>query len=567
MEKIMVSLRDYRVLKGFALPVILISSTIMLTVLLVTITTTSTVRNSLFSQNYDAIAKSASESGLAYAQACIEKNGGGITSRWTESNPLKPDTDCSGIPITTCASQPFYDACHYVLSNDYASDDDSNPNLVSTFEVTGSVKFQSIFNGYYYACAVDVSGIVYCWGMNNTGQLGTNSTIHSSKPVPVYTLDTPMENKTIKSISADYSHTCALDTAGAVYCWGNNGYGRLGNNSTTQSLVPVAVTTAGTPMAGKTIQAISTGEYHTCALDTAGAVYCWGYNDNGQLGNNSTTQSLVPVAVTTAGTPMTGKTIQAISTGDHHTCALDTAGAVYCWGSNEYGQLGDNSRIQSLIPIKVYVSGIKITDYRYKQISGGDSHTCALDTAGAVYCWGSNKYGQLGNNSTTHSRVPATVTTAGTPMAGKTIQAISVGQFHTCALDTAGAVYCWGNNNYGQLGNNSSTNSLVPATVTTAETPMAGKTIQAISAGYYHTCALDTAGAVYCWGYNVYGQLGNNSTTTHSRVPVAVTTAGTPMTGKTIQAISVGYYHTCALDTAGAVYCWGSNSYGKLGNN
>ncbi|HPF30890.1 MAG TPA: chromosome condensation regulator RCC1, partial [Candidatus Saccharibacteria bacterium] len=148
------------------------------------------------------------------------------------------------------------------------------------------------------------------------------------------------------------------------YCWGSNSDGQLGNNSTTDSLVPVAVTTAGTPMTGKTIQAISAGYHHTCALDTAGAVYCWGYNNYGQLGNNSSTDSLVPVAVTTVGTDMSGKTIQAISVGDSHTCALDTAGAVYCWGYNGSGQLGNkqtDSKTNMIISHPTYSPKITAT--------------------------------------------------------------------------------------------------------------------------------------------------------------------------------------------------------------
>ena len=310
----------------------------------------------------------------------------------------------------------------------------------------------SISAGGAHTCAL-ADGQAYCWGDNTNGQLGNNSTTQSLVPVAVNTSGV-LAGKTVTSISTDYSHTCAL-ADGQAYCWGDNTYGQLGNNSTTQSLVPVAVNTSGV-LAGKTVTSISTstGTFYTCAL-ADGQAYCWGVNINGQLGNNSTAQSLVPVAVNTSGV-LAGKTVTGISAGGSHTCAL-ADGQAYCWGDNTYGQLGNNSTTQSIVPVAVDDGDLLDTEivelnqigFRFfknsnsltpgqpladinapaqlegvdrnfrlrvgvarmtvvTSISAGTSHTCAL-ADGQAYCWGVNTNGRLGNNSTTQMFIPTSV--------------------------------------------------------------------------------------------------------------------------------------------------------------
>ena len=159
------------------------------------------------------------------------------------------------------------------------------------------------------------------------------------------------------------------------------------------------------------------------------------------------------------------------------------------------------------------------------------SHSCKI-VSGKAYCWGDDSDGELGNDSTTQSNVPVAVYTGGA-LSGVTLTQISAGVDSTCALSSAGLVYCWGYNGRGGAGDNSGSNSSVPVAVATSGTPMAGKTIVQVTVGYYFVCAVDSSGLVYCWGSNCYGNLGNGSTL-NSSVPVAVTTSGTPMAGKTI---------------------------------
>ena len=384
--------------------------------------------------------------------------------------------------------------------------------------------------------AAPTTGRAVAWGWNVGGQLGDNSTTDSKMPVAVDTSGV-LADKSVTAISARMrnANTCAV-ADGQAYCWGGNFYGELGNNSTTDSAVPVAVDTSGV-LADKTVTAISAGQSHACAV-ADGRAYCWGYNPWGQLGNNTTTNSTVPVEVDTSGV-LAGKTITAISAGASHTCAV-ADGQAYCWGFNAYGQLGNNSATDSAVPVPVAVdtSGV-LAGKTITAISAGAYYTCVV-ADGRAYCWGSNRSGQLGDNSTTDSAVPVAVDISGV-LADKTVTAISAGFFYACAV-ADGHSYCWGRNRGGQLGNNSTTRSRVPVAV--ASGVLAGKTVTAIAAGYWHTCAV-ADGQAYCWGNNFYGQLGNNSTT-YSRVPVAVNTSG-PLHHTVVTAIEAGDYHTAAI--------------------
>jgi alpha-tubulin suppressor-like RCC1 family protein len=372
----------------------------------------------------------------------------------------------------------------------------------------------SVAAGGEHACAV-VSGNAYCWGEGFSGELGDSGNSNVGAAVPVDTSGV-LAGKTLVQIAAGYAHTCALDSAGAMYCWGLNLYGQLGDGSTTSSNVPVAVDTSGA-LAGKTITQITTGVTATCVLDSAGAAYCWGYNAYGQLGDGSTTSSNVPVAVDTSGV-LAGKTLTQIDSGYERTCALDSAGAAFCWGRNTEGQLGDGSTTSSSVPVAVDTSGV-LAGQTLTQISASWHHTCAVDAAGAAFCWGLNSEGQLGDGNITNSTVPVAVDASGV-LAGKTVIQLTAGAHDTCALDAAGSAYCWGYDHYGELGNASTTDSSIPVAVDTGGV-LAGKALTRITAGTWATCALDSAGAVYCWGRNASGELGDDSTLP-SAVPVLV---------------------------------------------
>ena len=324
-------------------------------------------------------------------------------------------------------------------------------------------------------------------------------------------------------------HTCVLTTGGAVKCWGAY-YGQLGENPATD--LPSGVT------------AIAAGAYHTCGLTEAGGAKCWGDNDWGQIG--------VPSIGRKPPTDVTGLAsgVTAVTAGFLHTCALTTAGGVKCWGSNNSGQLGDGSTTKPSAPVDVTGLGSGVV-----AIAAGSDHTCALTAAGGVKCWGSNGSGQLGNSSFTGSLTPVNVTGLASG-----VTAIAAGGAHTCALTAAGGMKCWGENRQGQLGTNSTAPRAFPVDVTDLVSGVA-----AIAPGAFHTCALTAAGAAKCWGDNSYGQLGDNSTT-NRLTPANVTGLASGVTAIATSNGDVRASHTCAVTAAGGVQCWGDNSYHQLGD-
>ncbi|ROR73562.1 RCC1 domain-containing protein [Bogoriella caseilytica] len=364
------------------------------------------------------------------------------------------------------------------------------------------------------------------------------------------TLPTFFLGKTVTAISTGTSHSCAV-ADGEAYCWGLGAEGQLGDGQNTGSAVPVAVDTSGV-LAGKTITAISTGSFLSCAVADGGA-YCWGL---GELGDGQTTTSAVPVAVDTSGV-LAGKTVTAITVGFVRQCLIADGGA-YCWGMNADGRLGTGDTVYSAVPVAVDTSGV-LAGKTVTAISAAPNHACVIADGGA-YCWGSSLHGMLGTGQTGVSYVPVAVDTSGV-LAGKTVTAITTASHHTCAVADGGA-YCWGSGGFGRLGNGDTATSAVPVAVDTSGA-LGGKAVTAIGASETTSCAVADGGA-YCWGNGGSGRLGNGDTAT-SAVPVAVDTSGA-LGGKAVTAIASLDAHVCAIADGGA-YCWGNGGSGRLGNN
>ena len=344
----------------------------------------------------------------------------------------------------------------------------------------------SIEGGVYNNCARMNDGTVKCWGANYNGGVGDGTSGTFRLPVSVVGL-----TNVVGLGIGIYRHSCARINDGTVKCWGLNDYGQLGDDSTTERNTPVSVS-------GLTnVVQISAGISHSCARLSDGTVKCWGRNHVEQLGDGSNMNRHTPVSVS-------GLTnVVQISAGGYHNCARLSDGTVKCWGYNPFGELGDGTNMQRNTPVSVsgLTNVVEVRSGRYK--------SCARINDGTVKCWGLNDYGQLGDGSTTNRNTPVSVSGL-TNVAG-----ISVGYYHTCARFQDGTVKCWGRgDDYGQLGDGSSTNSLTPVSVDLGT----GRTVVELSSGsYYHTCARLDDASIKCWGYTQthsssnFGNVGDQS--------------------------------------------------------
>jgi alpha-tubulin suppressor-like RCC1 family protein len=346
-------------------------------------------------------------------------------------------------------------------------------------------------------------------------------------------------------ISSGWGHTCAIATSSSIRCWGVNEFGTLGNGTTTDldaNPLPGEVSSPGSD-----ISAVGAGLNHTCAV-VGGGVRCWGWNGYGQLGTGDFADRTSPASVATSGT------VTKVVGGSSHTCAI-VGGGVQCWGNNDQGQLGngqpgcdpeDPFECKSSTPVTVSgLSGVTA-------LAAGTFHTCAL-AGGAVFCWGANYSGQLGAGGpiepTDIRNVPVSVSGLGN------VTSMATGADHACAVTSAGAIKCWGENGFGQIGDGTEMNRSTPVTI--SQTGAAR-----IAAGWDHTCLTSTKGGVACWGRNQWGELGDGTFKERHR-PVAVSGLGN---GSGVKEVSGGYQFTCAIFAGREVQCWGRNDFGQVGD-
>jgi alpha-tubulin suppressor-like RCC1 family protein len=388
----------------------------------------------------------------------------------------------------------------------------------------------AIAAGWAHTCALRIDGSLECWGVNTKGQLGDSTTADSWSPVTVTGLDAG-----VQAVTAGHRHTCALTAAGGVKCWGENTSGGVGDGTSVNRNEPVDV-----PGLAEGVKALEAGAGHTCALLETGAVICWGWNVNGQLGNGTNTDSRLPADVG----PLPGPAV-AVAAGDQHTCALIDDGSVVCWGANASGQLGNGTRQRKNTPAPVLGLASNAVE-----LAAGGAHTCALLTDGRVQCWGDDQSGQLGDGGYENQSKPVDVT----GLTGE-VKHIAAGFSHTCAVLSDRRILCWGWNTEGQLGDGTAKSRRVPGAVA----GFSGGAV-AVSAGWSNTCALLLRGGVRCWGLNSGGQLGDGTNAD----------SGTPMDVSGLDSgrvsVAVGGAHVCALSARGGVKCWGRNERGQLGS-
>lgn len=408
--------------------------------------------------------------------------------------------------------------------------------------------FTQISAGYNHTCALDPSGAIWCWGSDSQGQLG-NGTSTTEPQQSAVKVDAP--GVVFVQVSAGKEFTCAVADDGDTWCWGDDSTEQLGDGSgSTDQNKPVKVQLSS-PMTQ-----VETGDGHACAsvaytvpaAYSDHVAYCWGDDAAGQLGNGAVTGSQAePVLVD----PLVSG-VSLVSASGSDSCLLTRGGLAHCWGAGSSGQIGDGASATRTSPTSVQMP----TDRLFVGIASGVAHACAIASNGTAWCWGSDATGQLGDGSgLSNQSSPSAVVMPSL----KAFTQIDGGTGHTCALSGDGLAYCWGSDTTGQLGNGSTTGTqLSPSLVTMPS----GKRFTAVSAGAEHTCALSGDGLAYCWGSDASGQLGNGSGVS-GNAPAAV---AMPPTAAGWSAVSGGTSHTCALASDGTVWCWGSDATGQLGN-
>ncbi|MDQ2664786.1 MAG: protein kinase [Gemmatimonadota bacterium] len=331
------------------------------------------------------------------------------------------------------------------------------------------------------------------------------------------------------SITTGGRHSCLLAADGRAFCWGSNDQGQLGGAPGPRAAAPALVSQ------DVRFVSLAPGLSHSCGIARGGFAWCWGDNDHGQLGDRTNASRSAPVRV--GG----DRVFTVLGTGAAHTCALDATGAAWCWGANSNGQLGDASQGDNASPVAV------AGRLSFSALAVGWNFACGLRLDETAVCWGDGNAGQLGDGSTSDRNAPVPVRSRAA------FVTISAGSAHACAITRGGETYCWGRNGNGQIGDGTIMNRSVPTRV---QTPIE---FTSVAAGAVHTCALDSDGNAYCWGRNTYGQLGDGSTTDRAQ-PMRV--AG----GHTFASIRTFGSHSCAVTASGEAFCWGYNADGQLGD-
>ena len=405
------------------------------------------------------------------------------------------------------------------------------------------------------ACALLTNGWVQCWGANDFGQLGVGSA-DSGSHLPAYVGGL---TQSIVSVGVGRFFGCALSARGGqVSCWGDNGGGWLGDGTNTAHYVAAPVKIGGAAVTG--VKVLSVGRNHACAVHNSGVVACWGSNSRGQLGNKSSTDSSTPtVVVQSSGAAISG--FVDVAVGDSHSCALKSDGTVWCWGSNDQGQLGNND-----YSFTATTGAVQTLVAHARSLAAGHNHACAVLTDGTASCWGSDDFGESGyyaDPTVNHSKPP--YSWVGSVVGASNLKAISVNGDNSCALSAAGQITCWGRNDFGQLGGTiTGDGSYVPIPINLNQNAVA------ISTGAGTTCATLDNGQVYCWGDNLGGEAGDATSTAYTAAnPHLVALAAKAMAEPPMASSTA--YSSCALNGSNnsgqpSAKCWGFNGDGEVGD-
>ena len=382
----------------------------------------------------------------------------------------------------------------YAVALDTSGNQSSAEHTITANVSGSSSALITLSSGYSHSCSIESNNQVYCWGTGTSGQLGNGSSVNSTTAVAV---TNPTGVSSWKSLSLGNSHSCGIANNDQAYCWGFGTNGELGNGSTIHKNTPTAVTN---PSGVSSWKALSTGAQHTCGIADNDQAYCWGRGAEGRLGNGSTAQQNLPVAVTN---PTGVSSWKIINSGIYHNCAVADTDQAYCWGYGADGQLGNGSNTQQNLPTAITIpTGVS----SWESFSLGIIHSCGIADTGQAYCWGNGFQSQLGNGTTGTYTTPSLVTN---PANVSSWKSLAISESHSCGIADNNQAYCWGRGANGRLGNGTTTDSSLPLLVTN---PTGTTTWEILSAGVHHSCGTADDSKTYCWGYGAQSQLGTGST-------------------------------------------------------
>ncbi|MFO0660582.1 MAG: Ig-like domain-containing protein [Polyangiaceae bacterium] len=402
----------------------------------------------------------------------------GVHFDWATGNPNIASIDSQGLATGVAQGATSVIAIANGWTTGWAS-----LTVVKPIPDTTPFTLASLSGGGSHTCALDSAGKAWCWGWNFFGQIGNGqvlpTTASQSTPAAV------SGDHSFVSITTGLYHSCAIDTEGAAWCWGDQDGGELGNGVSD----PGPVSSPTKVLGDHKLTKIRAGGSHTCAIDDGKKLYCWGTSGDGALGFETSTPVSTPELVDSV------HGWDDIATGLWSSCGLRDDHKVFCWGADDLGQLGDGepaSPSQTAVEVTTPEPLISIDMYR--------ATVCGVTASGAVYCWGANDTGQIGESQT--DRVYAPVKLTGVDG----FSSVTAGSFHVCAT-TASDVYCRGDNSYGQLGDGTLGGSSTWVKV------IGDLGLGMLDAGSHHTCSLTATGGTYCWGSNVSGVLGSGGST------------------------------------------------------
>jgi uncharacterized repeat protein (TIGR02543 family) len=378
--------------------------------------------------------------------------------------------------------------------------------------------------------------------------------------------DIPLDlGETIIQVSFGSDHSSAITSEGRIFTWGYNIYGQLGDGTQAFKSTPTDITHQFSLTAGEKIIQVTLGIAHSSAITSEGRLFTWGWNNFGQLGDGTTANRTTPTDITHQFNLNIGEKIIQASLGHGHSAVITSESRIFIWGWNNNGQLGDGTSSNRLKPTNITHRFYLPAGETIIQVSLNMNHSSAITSEGRIFTWGHNIFGQLGDGTTSNRTKPTDITHQFNLNIGETIIQVSLGWYHTSAITSEGRIFTWGNPASGQLGSNPIGDNRIPNDITSSFGLSAGETIIQVEFGGNHSSVITSEGRVFTWGSNNYGQLGDG-TTSNRTIPTDITDQFDLMDGETIIQVEFGGSHSSVITSEDRIFTWGLNNYGQLGD-